>query len=58
MMILTWRVKQPLDMTVKRPHDADPRKHRRAARSRDQDQGLHRRLPFLGLCSAFGSFVM
>jgi hypothetical protein len=25
---------------------------------RDQDQGFHRRLPFRGVCSAFGNLVM
>jgi hypothetical protein len=30
------------------PHDANARKHRRAAKRRDQDQGFHCRLPLLG----------
>jgi hypothetical protein len=29
-------------------HDANPRKHRWAARRRDQDQGFHCSLPFRG----------
>ena len=33
-------------MTVQCPHDADPRRRRRAAFRRHQDQGLHRGLPF------------
>jgi hypothetical protein len=40
-------------MAVQRPHDADPRQHRRAARCCDQDQGFHGRLPFLGLVLGF-----
>jgi hypothetical protein len=36
-------------VAIERLHDADPRKHRRPAMRRDQDQGFHRRLPFLGL---------
>jgi hypothetical protein len=57
MMILSLRVKHPLDVTVQCPHDADARKHRGSAQRRDQDQHLHRRLPFLGSV-LFGSFVM
>ena len=34
---------------VQRPHDADTRKHRRAARRRYKDQGLHCGLPLRGL---------
>jgi hypothetical protein len=45
---------------VQRPHDADPRKHRRTALRRDQDQGLRRCLPLwrlvLGL-RKFGNVV-
>ena len=33
---------------VQRPHDADTRKHRRAARRRYKDQGLHCGLPLRG----------
>ena len=41
-------IEHPLDVPVQRPHDADPREHRRPAVCRHQDQGLHRRLPILG----------
>jgi hypothetical protein len=42
MMVLARWIKHPLDVTVQGSHDADPRKHRRPAFRRDQDQGLHR----------------
>src|ERR1700682_1387807 len=48
-MMLFARREHPLDVTVQGPHDADPRKHCRAADCRDQDQGFHRRLPLSGL---------
>jgi hypothetical protein len=38
---------------VQRSHDTDPRKHRRPAGRRDQDQDFHRRLPFLGFVFGF-----
>src|SRR2546421_12234276 len=40
----------PNMVAVQRPHDADPREHRRSAQFRDQDQGLDRGLPFGGVC--------
>jgi hypothetical protein len=36
-------------VTTESSQHPDPRKHRRPARRRDQDQGLHRRLPFKAL---------
>jgi hypothetical protein len=43
-------VNTPLDFSVQRLHDADPRKHRRAALAfGDQDQRLDRSLPLLDL---------
>jgi hypothetical protein len=33
---------------AKHLHDADSGEHRRPTQRRDQDQGFHRRLPFLG----------
>jgi hypothetical protein len=40
---------------VQRPHDADPREHRRAAVAfGDEDQGFHRGLPFVGIVFCFG----
>jgi hypothetical protein len=44
--VFARRIKHPLDATVQGSHDADPRQHRRAAALGDQDQRLHRRLPF------------
>jgi hypothetical protein len=41
-------IEHPLDMTVQRLHDPDPRHHRRTA-SRHQHQYLDRRLPFVAL---------
>jgi hypothetical protein len=48
MKILTRRIKYALYVSVQCPHDANPRKHRRPAQCRDQDQGFHGRLPFRG----------
>jgi hypothetical protein len=38
-------IEDALNMVVQRPHDADARKHRRAAQRRHQNQSLHCRLP-------------
>jgi hypothetical protein len=46
MGIFARRIEHPLDVAVQCTHDADPGEHRRAAECRDQDQGLHRGLPF------------
>ena len=45
MGIFAIGIEHPLDMTVQRSHDADPRHHRRAA-SRHQHQHFDRGLPF------------
>jgi hypothetical protein len=45
MMVLARWIKHPLDVTVQRPHDPDPRQHRRAAALGDQQQRLRRSLP-------------
>ena len=55
MMSLAVGIKDPFDVTVKSPHDADPGQHRGAAGLRNEDQRLHGRLPFGRGCSAFGS---
>jgi hypothetical protein len=49
MMFFARRFEDAFDMAVQCLHDADPRQHGRPAFRRDQDQGLHRRLPFRGL---------
>jgi hypothetical protein len=50
MMILSRRIKHPLDVPVQGSHDADPRKHLRAAVAfGDQDQYFNGSLPFLDL---------
>ena len=54
MMVLARWIKHPFDVTVQGSHDANPRQHRRAARRRDQDQGLHRSLPFRRLVLGLG----
>jgi hypothetical protein len=46
MMGFSRRVEHALDVTVQRLHDANLRKHRRAAGRSHQYQGFHRRLPF------------
>jgi hypothetical protein len=38
--------KHPLNVLVQRSHDANPRKHRRPAETRDLDQSFHGSLPF------------
>jgi hypothetical protein len=38
MMILTIRVEHPLDVTIERPHDPDPREHRRPTERRVQQK--------------------
>jgi len=53
MRVFAIRFKLANVPTVQRPHDADARKHHRPAKRRDQDQGFHRRLPFLGLVLGF-----
>jgi hypothetical protein len=39
----------PFDVTIQRPHDADPGEHRRAAALGNQQQRFHRGLPFFGI---------
>ena len=39
-------IKSPFDVTVQRPHDADPGQDRRAAVLCNEDQRLHGGLPF------------
>src|SRR5262245_2153520 len=46
MMIFAFGIEHPLEMTVQRLHDPDPRYHRRTAVLRDEDQRFHRGLPF------------
>jgi hypothetical protein len=48
MMFFAVRIEHAFNTAVQCPHDANPREHRRSARCRDQDQGFHRSLPFLG----------
>ena len=48
MMVFTVRIENAFNTAVQRPHDTDARKHRRAARCRDQDQSFHRGLPLRG----------
>ncbi len=56
MMRFAIGIKLPLDVAVQRSHGANAREHRRPARSRDQDQGLHSGLPFLGLVLGLRKF--
>jgi hypothetical protein len=53
MVVFPIGIKLADDLPVQRPHDANPRKHRRAAGRRDQDQGLHCRLPVRGFVLGF-----
>jgi len=58
MLVLPRRVEHAFDVTIQCPHDTDAGEHRRPAVFRDQQQRLHRGLPFGVSCSAFGSSVM
>jgi hypothetical protein len=50
MMVFARRIEHPLDVTVQGFHDADPRKHRRAAVAfGDEDQDFNGSLPLLDL---------
>jgi hypothetical protein len=49
MMVFPIWIEHALNVAVQGSHDAEACEHRRASRRRDQDQGLHRGLPFLGL---------
>jgi hypothetical protein len=49
MLFFTRRIEHAFDVSVQCPHEADARKHRRAAQRHDQDQRFHRGLPFLAL---------
>ena len=53
-MSLARRIEHPFDMAVQGSHDADAGEHRRPARRRHQDQGLHGRLPLRGLVLTLG----
>ena len=55
-MLFTRWFEHELDVTIQCLHDADPRQHRRPARRRDQDQGLHRCLPFRRLVLGLRKF--
>ena len=46
MMIFAIGIEHPFDVTVQRPHDADPGQHRGAAGLCNEDQRLHGGLPF------------
>jgi hypothetical protein len=56
MMFFAIGIEHAFDVSVQRPHDADPGEHRRAAVLGDQEKQFDRGLPLLDLCSAFGSF--
>jgi hypothetical protein len=47
--VFAIRIEHPLDLSVQCPHEPNSSEHCRAAQRRDQDQGLHRCLPFLCL---------
>ena len=46
MCLFARAIEHALNVPIERLHDADARKHRRAAERRHQDQRFHRRLPF------------
>jgi hypothetical protein len=49
MMIFPVRVEHALDVTVQRPHDANPGEHHWPAKLHNQQQRFHRCLPFFGV---------
>jgi hypothetical protein len=48
MRVFAIQIEHALDVAVQRPRDTDASEHCRATGFRDQDQGLHRGLPFGG----------
>ena len=49
MMVFPVSIEHALDVTVQCPRHADAREHRITAALGDQQQRLHRRLPFFGI---------
>jgi hypothetical protein len=56
MTILPRRVEHSHDLPVQCPRDADARKHRWPVMFYDQQQRLHRGLPFVGVVLCLGQF--
>jgi hypothetical protein len=54
MLFLTISSKNPLNMPVQHSHYANPREHRWPVLLSDQEQRLHRSLPFIGLVFCLG----
>ena len=54
MRVLPQRVELSFDMTVQRPHDADPGAHRRAAAHGNKQKRFHRGLPFCAIVFGLG----
>src|SRR5216684_2637911 len=57
MRVFARGIKRPFDVPVQCPHDTDAGEHRRPAIFHDQQQRLHRGLPFGVSCSALGNLV-
>jgi hypothetical protein len=51
---LVFAIGIPFDVAIQRSHDADARKHCRPAKFRDQEQRLHRGLPWLAIVLYLG----
>jgi len=54
MSILARRIEHALDVTIQRPHDADACKHCWPVMFRNEQQRLHRGLPFVGIVFCLG----
>jgi hypothetical protein len=46
MRLFAIGIERALDVTIERPHDADAREHRRAAKTDDEQKSFHHSLPF------------
>ena len=54
MRVFPVGTERPLDVAIERPHDADSREHRRAAKFCDQEQCFHGGLPWRGVVFRLG----
>jgi hypothetical protein len=55
MMVVVILIKNPDDVTVQGPHDADAREHRRPVMFCNEQKRFHRGLPFHGIVFCLGA---
>ena len=56
MLVLPRRIEHPLDVAIQCPHHAYPGQHRWPVMFGNQQQRLHRGLPFFGIVFCLGQF--